>query len=133
MGGSGKGTRPLGRHGNPRTANGHRRRELRKWLAAKGAPCHICGQPIDYTLDWWVDPKDGRRKRHPLSFEADEVVPVSLGGDPLDRSNVLPAHRICNERRGNAAVKRPEGCAGSAFDGAGGARAPQPLRTSREW
>ena len=107
---------------NPRTANGHRRRELRAWLAAQGEPCHICGQPIDYSLEWWVDPRDGRRKRHPMSFEVDEVVPVSLGGDPLDRSNVRAAHRICNERRGNAPVN-----AGRASS------PPQALRTSRDW
>lgn len=84
-----------------RYANGTRRRAVRAWLAAQGLPCHICGQPIDYSLDWYVDPKDGRVKRHPLSFEVDEIVPVSLGGSPTDRSNVAPAHRICNQKRGN--------------------------------
>ena len=28
-------------------------------------------------------------------------MPVSKGGSPIDRANVAPAHRICNERRGN--------------------------------
>ncbi len=131
---AGEGTRPLGGKGNPRTANGHRRRELRRWLAAQGAPCHLCGQPIDYSLDWWTDPEDGRRKRHPLSFEVDEIVPVSFGGDPLDRGNVLPAHRICNERRGNAALHaRSRADARVPADGAPADAAPQPLRTSREW
>ena len=36
-----------------------------------------------------------------MSFEVDEIVPVSKGGSPYDRGNVAPAHRICNERRGN--------------------------------
>lgn len=36
-----------------------------------------------------------------MSFELDEVVPVSKGGDPFSRGNVAPAHRICNQRRGN--------------------------------
>ena len=76
---------------NPRTANGSRRRALRAWLRAQGRPCHICGQAIDYSLP----PGD------PMSFEVDELVPVSRGGDPLDRANVAAAHRICNERRGN--------------------------------
>lgn len=49
-----------------------------------------------------------------MSFEADEVIPVSRyweGGykSPeacaLDIRNCAPAHRICNQRRGN---KRPE-------------------------
>lgn len=90
-----------GRESTNRYANGARRRALRAWLAAQGLPCHICGQPIDYDLDWYVDPRDGRVKRHPMSFEVDELIPVSLGGSPIDRSNVAPAHRICNERRGN--------------------------------
>ena len=33
---------------NPRTKNGHRRRELCKWRKAQGLPCALCGQPIDY-------------------------------------------------------------------------------------
>lgn len=74
-----------------RYANGHARREVRRWLAAQGLPCHICGMPIDYSLP----------AGHPMSFEVDELVPVSMGGSPIDRSNVAPAHRVCNEKRGN--------------------------------
>lgn len=76
---------------NPRRANGHRRDELRRWLRAQGRPCHICGLPIDYSLP----------AGHPMSFEVDEIVPVSMGGSPFDRDNVDAAHRICNQRRGN--------------------------------
>lgn len=76
---------------NPRRANGHRRDELRRWLRAQGRPCHICGMPIDYSLP----------AGHPMSFEVDEIVPVSMGGSPFDRDNVDAAHRICNQRRGN--------------------------------
>lgn len=36
-----------------------------------------------------------------MSFECDEIVPVSKGGSPYDIRNVQAAHRICNERRGN--------------------------------
>ena len=36
-----------------------------------------------------------------MSFEVDEIVPVSKGGDPLDFGNTQPAHRICNQRKGN--------------------------------
>ena len=86
---------------NPRRANGARRTALRKRVAALGLPCHICGQPIDYSLTTWVDPKDGKTKRHPMSYELDELVTVSKGGSPLDIGNVAPAHRICNQRRGN--------------------------------
>lgn len=77
--------------GNPRYSNGHRRRALRARLAAMGLPCAICGMPIDYSLP----------AGDPLSFEVDEIVPVSLGGDPLDPLNVQPAHRACNQAKGN--------------------------------
>lgn len=90
--------------GNPRRANGYRRTRLRRWLGSLGLPCHICGQPIDYSLP----PGD------PMSFEVDELIPVSLGGDPLDRHNVAPAHRICNERRGNRPLQSLESVAAVA-------------------
>ncbi|WP_307739011.1 HNH endonuclease [uncultured Parolsenella sp.] len=76
---------------NVRYANGSARRKLRAWLKAQGRPCHICGRPIDYDLP----------AGDPMSFEVDELVPVSRGGSPLDRENVDAAHRICNQRRGN--------------------------------
>lgn len=75
----------------PRYSNGHARRQVRAWLRAQGLPCHICGGAIDYTLP----------AGHPMSFEVDEIVPVSKGGSPIDRANVAAAHRICNEKRGN--------------------------------
>lgn len=96
--------------GNPRRKNGHRRNQLRAWLRSQGRPCHICGQPIDYGLP----------PGHPLSFEVDELVPVSLGGNPLDRGNVDAAHRICNERRGNRPLTT------------GGVIAPPPITTT-DW
>lgn len=85
---------PGGSAGGGRWANGHRRRQLRARVRAMGLPCHICGGEIDYSLP----------AGHPMSFELDELVPVSRGGDPLDPSNIAPAHRICNERRGNRPV-----------------------------
>ena len=74
-----------------RYRNGYARRKLRAWLKAQGLPCHLCGLPIDYSLP----------AGHPMSYEVDEIVPVSKGGSPIDRNNVAPAHRICNQRRGN--------------------------------
>jgi 5-methylcytosine-specific restriction endonuclease McrA len=93
---------------NPRYANGSRRRDIRAWLKSKGDPCHICGQPIDYSLP----------AGDPMSFEVDEIVPVSKGGSPIDRGNVAPAHRICNQRRGNKPLS---------------VRTIKPVSTSRQW
>lgn len=86
---------------NPRRANGSRRTRLRERLRAEGRGCWICrafGRPdaIDYSLP----------HGHPLSFEVDELVPVSLGGDPLDYANVDAAHRRCNGWRGNMTVEQ---------------------------
>lgn len=55
-----------------------------------------------------------------MSYELDEIVPVSKGGSPYDPGNVQPAHRICNQRKGA---------------GRGGVRAPSQsmLPHSREW
>lgn len=91
---------------------------------AEGRPCAICGKPIDYSLDWWVDPKDGKRKRHPLSAEVDEIIPISRGGSPIEYENLQMAHRICNQRRGN---KPMESIKGKQEEKPGG------LVTSRAW
>lgn len=86
---------------NPRQANGHRRRQLRARVLAEETDCWICGEPVDKQL----------RTPHPGSPEVDEVVPVSLGGDPLDRDNCRLSHRLCNVRRSNGT--RPKVLAGS--------------------
>ena len=93
-----------------RYANGNARRKVRAWLKAQGRPCALCGRPIDYGLP----------AGHPLSFEVDEIVPVSRGGSPIDPANVQPAHRICNQRKGNR-MRGDAGAAGLA------------VRRSREW
>lgn len=36
-----------------------------------------------------------------MSFECDEILPVSRGGSEYDMNNVQAAHRICNQRKGN--------------------------------
>lgn len=96
---------------NPRYSNGARRRSIRARWKAIGAPCALCGKPIDYSLP----------AGHPMSFEVDEIVPVSKGGDPLDFANTQPSHRICNQRKGNGKRSAPA------------ARKPSGLPTSREW
>ena len=82
-----------------RRSNGTRRTAVRNWLRSQHRPCWICrafgrSGEIDYSLP----------TRHPLSFEVDELVPVSLGGSPFARSNVDAAHRCCNEWRSNKTV-----------------------------
>lgn len=97
--------------GNPRRTNGSRRTKLRNRVRAMGLPCALCGQPIDYSLP----------AGDPMSYELDEIVPVSRGGSPYDPGNVQPAHRLCNQRKGNGA-------------GSGKGAAPPPmLPLSRRW
>lgn len=81
---------------NPRYANGARRRALAARVKAMGMPCWICGLPIDPM----------RKAGDPLSFELDELVPVSKGGSPVDPGNVAPSHRCCNAWRGNKSIDR---------------------------
>lgn len=76
---------------DPRTANGSARRRVRAQVLATEDVCWLCGQPVDKSLPAGL----------PGSPEIDEVLPVSLGGDPTDRSNCHLAHRVCNQRRGN--------------------------------
>ena len=91
---------------NPRYKNGHRRREIRRRWRSIGAPCAICGMPIDYSLP----------AGDPMAFEVDEIVPVSRYRDggyatpeqcALDFDNTRPVHRSCNQRRGNGLHRGP--------------------------
>lgn len=77
-------------HGTSRYKNGARRRKDRARLKALRLPCAICGQDIDYSLP----------AQHPYSFEVDEIEPVSMGG-ALSWANYQPAHRVCNQIKGN--------------------------------
>lgn len=86
----------MSRGPNPRKTNGAARRKLRDAVRAEGMPCALCGMPIDYSLP----------AGDPMSYELDEIVPVSKGGSPYERANVQPAHRICNQRKGNGTAPR---------------------------
>lgn len=114
---------------NVRNKNGNARRKLRIWLKAQGRPCWICkefGRPpeIDYSLP----------ARNPWSFEVDELVPVSKGGDPLDRNNVDAAHRCCNQWRGNKSVAEVKAIAhGEGTSIVAPATLSVRGTTSREW
>ena len=100
---------------NPRRANGSRRDAVRKWLRSQGRPCWICGLPIDYGLP----------ARHPLSFECDELVPVSLGGSPYLRENVGASHRVCNGWRSARELPRVEAVRNSVLSARGGWASPE--------
>ena len=95
---------------NPRRRNGHRRTQLRQRVIAHYNTCAICGKAVDKTLN----------HLDPYAPEVDEIIPVSLGGDPLKWANVQLAHRICNQRKGNDTNYKPK-------------PDPTPTTTSRQW
>ena len=81
---------------NPRRS--YRRDVLWKRVRALGQPCWICGLPIAYDAP----------SKTPLSFELDELVPVSKGGSPTDMANTAPSHRCCNQWRSDRSVSAVE-------------------------
>lgn len=83
-----------------------RRDALRRQAQAYGLPCSIClgaEGPILFDVD----------RNHPLTFEADHVTPVSvamamgMSQARAQRGELRPAHRVCNQRRGNKADPDP--------------------------
>jgi 5-methylcytosine-specific restriction endonuclease McrA len=82
---------------NPRRTNGYRRNQVRARVLAEEDICWLCKAPVDKSL----------KTPHPMSPEVDEVIPVSLGGDPYDRENCRLTHRDCNRRRGNGTASQP--------------------------
>lgn len=89
--------RPSPRRGkNPALVrNGTKNAKLRAdVLRIYGPRCHLCGGAIDLTL----------RYPHPMSYEVDHLVPVSLGGPMYDPSTCRPAHRRHNGQRGARSI-----------------------------
>ena len=66
-----------------------RREALKRIAMRKNLPCHLCGDPIDYTA-----PYTDRR-----AFTADHIEPIATGGSMT--GPLKPAHRSCNSRRGD--------------------------------
>lgn len=64
------------------------RKRARRMLAARNEACHICGQPIDYSL----------KTPHPRSFEADHVQALARGGADT-MTNFRASHRECNSKK----------------------------------
>ena len=76
-------------HRDTRTRDRHR-----ETIRRTGAGCHICGEPIDYSI---------RDRLDPMAFVVDHVVPLSKGGsDTLD--NKAAAHRRCNAAKASRLV-----------------------------
>jgi len=68
--------------------NTNQRDRDRARIRATKANCHICGEPIDYTLKW----------PDPMCFVVDHVIPLIKGG--LDHiSNKRAAHNLCNSKK----------------------------------
>ena len=68
--------------------NSAQRDSDRARIRATRAACHICGDPIDYTLKW----------PDPMCFVADHVTPLIKGGrDHI--SNKAAAHNKCNSKK----------------------------------
>ena len=57
------------------------------------APCHICGERIDYGL---------KPSSAPLAWEPDHLQPFSRAPElELDLNNIAAAHMRCNRQRGD--------------------------------
>ena len=70
----------------------------RRALVKLGAPCHICGRPIDYTLRY----RNPDGTVNPDSWVADHVSPLARGGaDSV--TNKKAAHARCNSAKSDKA------------------------------
>ena len=62
---------------------------------AANAVCHICGQPIDYSL---------KPSSCPDAWEPDHRLPVDTHPELAEiPSNILPSHQRCNRSKGKKA------------------------------
>lgn len=97
--------RPRRAKSNPRNANGHRRRQLRRRLLARDSHCALCHGPLDphapYRLPGHHSPRCPGPPctgctPNPAYPVIDEDIPVSRGGNPLDPNNTALMHYACN-------------------------------------
>lgn len=72
---------------NPRYANGARRRALRIRILREQDYCWICDEEVDKTIP----------TPDPMSPEVHEIIPIAHGGNPIDPTNCVLTHRICNQ------------------------------------
>ena len=70
--------------------------KFKESCATRNLPCHLCGQPIDYTA----------AAQEPSAFEADHKLPVATHPHlALQVGNLLPSHSSCNRSRGSKVVE----------------------------
>lgn len=74
-----------------RTSRAYRRKVAA--LRDEGRPCWLCGEPIDYRLQW----------PHPMSFSADHVKALNNGGSLW--GELQPAHLAHNSARSDGVYK----------------------------
>lgn len=79
-----------------KTSQAIRNRQVAALIRIYGRVCWLCGRPIPEVP--WPDP---------WSFTRDHVVPRSKGGTG-DIKNLRPAHKVCNESRGNSPKEEAE-------------------------
>lgn len=68
--------------------NTNQRDRDRARIRATKANCHICGQPIDYTLPY----------TDPMAFQVDHIQALVRGGAD-NISNKAASHRACNSKK----------------------------------
>lgn len=61
----------------------------KKKIFATQTVCGICGNPVDFTLQY----------PNPLSPCIDHIIPIAKGGHPSDMDNLQLAHWTCNRQK----------------------------------
>jgi 5-methylcytosine-specific restriction endonuclease McrA len=74
-------------------ANGWEKYTEAQVLDLHGAVCHICGDPIDLSLNRKIGTEGWE-----MSLHIDHVIPISKGG-PDTLANVKPSHGKCNLKK----------------------------------
>jgi hypothetical protein len=71
------------------------RAQFREWCAKRNEPCWLCGQPIDYELQW----------PHPMAWSPDHYLTVAEHPEHAeDIGNLRASHFDCNNRRGKGPI-----------------------------
>lgn len=71
--------------------NGRPQRRLYAQIKAAETHCWLCHKRVDKTLRW----------PDPMSGSVHHVIPLNVGGAPLERRNLHLAHLRCNSAQGD--------------------------------